>query len=214
MADIDPNLPAAEALGPGQTLEEHYQEKIELYTGRIESDPGNWKHYLGLFAVYLDLGHKAEALESLDELEKGVKDLSMAARALGANGFWQMKENQDWEIGLELYRRAHELQPGNWLYLVGLGNAHFMLGQSNEALAEFTESTKLPGGQNSLSFFWLTVAYAQRGNNKEAVSWYKKAVEQMPADGSRMDPLIWRHLDVMRGWAPTWVDIKTEEETP
>ncbi len=37
--DLDANLPTTEALGPGQTLDEHFREMLAFYTRRIEADP-------------------------------------------------------------------------------------------------------------------------------------------------------------------------------
>ena len=39
VADLDRNISAIEALGPGQTLDEHFREMLALYTRRIEADP-------------------------------------------------------------------------------------------------------------------------------------------------------------------------------
>jgi len=39
VADLDRNVSAIEALGPGQTLDEHLREMIAFYTRRIEADP-------------------------------------------------------------------------------------------------------------------------------------------------------------------------------
>jgi len=54
MADLDLNLSTVEALGPGRTLEEHYQEMVRFYTRRIQTDPGNVISYLNR-AYYFQL---------------------------------------------------------------------------------------------------------------------------------------------------------------
>jgi serine/threonine protein kinase/Tol biopolymer transport system component len=38
-ADLDPALSTVAALGPGQTLDQHWQDMLRLYTRRIETDP-------------------------------------------------------------------------------------------------------------------------------------------------------------------------------
>lgn len=43
--DLDPALSTIEALGPGRTLEEHYQEMANLYTRAIEVDPADASAY-------------------------------------------------------------------------------------------------------------------------------------------------------------------------
>jgi tetratricopeptide (TPR) repeat protein len=205
-------LSATEALGPGQTLEEHYQELIGLYQRRIEIDPENPEHYVSLAKVYIDTGDKEKALEIVDGIEKRVKDTSRAAAAyaelaLGLPG-------NDPEFAMELYRRAHELQPGNWSYLWGLAGAHLLTGQLDQAIAKFTESTKLPGGANSINFFCLAMAHGGRGSKEEAASWYKKAVEQMPATRDSLDATLLPVLDTVQSMASALLGIKTEEEKP
>ena len=113
---------------------------------------------------------------------------------------------------MELYRRAHELKPDNWYYLWGLGGAHLLMGQLDQAIAELTESTKLPGGENSINFFSLAMAHGGRGNKDEATRWYQKAMAQMPTDRSSMDATLQAVLDSVYSMASTRLGIKTEEE--
>jgi len=212
VADLDPNLSAAEALGPGQTLEEHYRELIGLYTRRIEIDPENPEHYVSLARVYLDLGDKDKALESLDGLDKRVKDSSRAAAAYAQLGLPRIQ--RDPELAMELYRRAHELDPGNWYYLGGLAFTHASTGRLDEAIAKYTESMKLPGGENSLNYFGLAMAHESKGQRDEAVGWYEKAMEQMQASANSMGSYLLQVLDVVHSQASRQLGIKTEEETP
>jgi tetratricopeptide (TPR) repeat protein len=210
VADLDPNLPAVEALGPGQTLEQHYQELIGLYTRRIETDPENPEHYASLAGIYLDLGDKDKALESLDGFEKREKDSSRAAASYDQLAFRWLFMNP--ELAMELYRRAHALAPGNWYYLCGLGGAHFLTGQLDQAVAKYTESRKLPGGANSINYFCLAMAHGGKGQRDEAVAWYEKAMEQMPADKTSMNAFLLNVLDVVHSQASSLLGIKTEEE--
>jgi len=212
VADLDPNLSAAEALGPSQTLEQHYQELIGLCTRKIEIDPENPEHYVSLTRAYLDLGDKDKALESLDGFEKRVKDSSRAAAAYDQLGLARIL--RDPELAMELYRRAHELDPGNWFYLCALGFTHASTGRLDEAIAKYTESRKLPGGENSLSYFCLAIAHGGKGQRDEAVGWYEKAMEQMPADKTSMDASLRYVLDYVHSEASRRLGIKTEEETP
>ena len=209
VADLDPKLSAAEALGPGRTVEEHYQELIGLYTRRIKIDPENPEHYASLARVYLDLGDKEKALESLDGIEKRVKDSSRAAAAYGQAGF--SVTGNDPEFALELYRRAHGLQPGNWGYLSGLGGAHLGMAQFDQAIARLTESRKLPDGENSINYFCLAMAHGGKGQRDEAAGWYEKAMKQMPAHRSSMDATLQAVLDEVHSMASTQLGIKTEE---
>ncbi len=61
MADLDPNLSTVEALGPGRTLEEHYQEMVRFYTRRIQIDPGNVISYLSRAYYFQLLGDREKA---------------------------------------------------------------------------------------------------------------------------------------------------------
>ncbi len=54
-ADLNPDLPSGEVLGPGQTREQYHQDMVELFTRRIEADPHDAyayscraRHYDGL----------------------------------------------------------------------------------------------------------------------------------------------------------------------
>ena len=56
-ADLDPAISTVEALGPGQTLDEHWQEMLRLYTRRIEADPQDAYAYADR-ARYYDYLHE------------------------------------------------------------------------------------------------------------------------------------------------------------
>jgi tetratricopeptide (TPR) repeat protein len=45
-ADLDPDVSMFESLGPGQTIKEYYQGKLDLYTQKIEADPGYINNYV------------------------------------------------------------------------------------------------------------------------------------------------------------------------
>ncbi|MBM4028731.1 MAG: hypothetical protein FJ280_25550, partial [Planctomycetes bacterium] len=56
-ADLDPAVPTMKALGPGQTLAEHWQDMLRLYTRRIEADPQDAYAYADR-AWYYDYLHE------------------------------------------------------------------------------------------------------------------------------------------------------------
>ncbi len=62
-ADLDPALSTVKALGPGQTLAEHWQEMLRLYTRRIDTDPHDAYAYFdrARYYDYLHARTKAEA---------------------------------------------------------------------------------------------------------------------------------------------------------
>ena len=59
--DLDPALSTIEALGPGRTLEEHYQEMANLYTRAIEVDPADASAYSSRAQCYDYLRDQAKA---------------------------------------------------------------------------------------------------------------------------------------------------------
>jgi tetratricopeptide (TPR) repeat protein len=61
MAALDPNIPTTEALGPGQTLEQHCQEMVGFYTRRIQTDSRNVISYLKRAYYFQLLGDREKA---------------------------------------------------------------------------------------------------------------------------------------------------------
>jgi serine/threonine protein kinase/Tol biopolymer transport system component len=61
--DLDPALSAVKALGPGQTLAEHWQDMLRLYTRRIQADPQDAYAYFDR-ARYYDHMHERSKAEA------------------------------------------------------------------------------------------------------------------------------------------------------
>jgi Tol biopolymer transport system component len=61
VAALDPDVSAVEALAPGRTLEEHYQEMVRLYTRAIEADPNDAYAYSDRARYYDYLHDRANA---------------------------------------------------------------------------------------------------------------------------------------------------------
>jgi hypothetical protein len=72
VADIDANISTIEALGPGLTLAQHYQEMLNFYTGRIEADPHDADSYF----------HRAQYYDYLNEQKKSAADMEKYAAIL------------------------------------------------------------------------------------------------------------------------------------
>jgi serine/threonine protein kinase/Tol biopolymer transport system component len=64
-ADLDPNVSTVEALGPGQTLNEHFRQMVAFYTRRIEADPEDAYAY----------SDRAQYYDYLHDREKAVADM-------------------------------------------------------------------------------------------------------------------------------------------
>jgi hypothetical protein len=61
VAGLDPNIPIVEALGPGQSLAEHFQEMLAFYSRRIEADPLDAYAYSSRARYYDYLHERATA---------------------------------------------------------------------------------------------------------------------------------------------------------
>ncbi|MHC4192398.1 MAG: tetratricopeptide repeat protein, partial [Planctomycetota bacterium] len=169
-----------ESLGSGRTLEEHYQEMVDRFTRRIDTYPEDVRNYRYRAAPNIDLGDREKALDDLKKYADVIKDPSVAAQAYDITA-WRLvgrrQEMVDPEIAVELYHKAHEMQPKDWRYLRGLGAAHYRTGQWDEAITTLTKSTELVDGENALNYLFLAMAHWQSGNKAEAANWYNKAVE-------------------------------------
>ncbi|MHC4681222.1 MAG: tetratricopeptide repeat protein, partial [Planctomycetota bacterium] len=172
-------LADTESLGPGRTLEEHYQEMFDRHTRRIDTDPEHAQNYYSRARYSIDLGDREKVLEDLKKYADVVKDPA-AAQAFDITA-WRFvgrcQEMVDPEIAVELYHKAHEIQPKDWRYLSGLGAAHYRTGRWDEAITTLTKSTELVDGENALNYLFLAMAHWQLGNKAEAANWYNQAIE-------------------------------------
>ena len=168
------------SLRPGRTIEEHCQEMVDYYTRRVDIDPEDQGLYLLRAGLYVYLQEGKKAIADLDKYVGIVKDPARAADAYAGLAVPLVPEPQEManpDISMELFRKAHEMQPENWLYLTGLGRAHYRVGWWAEAIIEFTKSTKLPDGDNGLNFLCLSMAHWQLGKKEQATNWRNQAIE-------------------------------------
>jgi len=189
VASLDPNVSAAEALGPGRTVEEHCQEMVSFYTRRIEVDPENPAHYLSRAQCYIYLQDSKKAFA---DLEKYAEINPSQAEAGYGNLAWCLVRSHEMvspQIVVELFRKANEIQPESWFYLNGLGMALYCAGQWEEAINTLTKSTELPYGEHSRDFLFLSMAHWQLGNKAAGANWYTKAIESIQK--SNIDTTQW-----------------------
>ncbi|MHC4118729.1 MAG: protein kinase domain-containing protein [Planctomycetota bacterium] len=176
------------SLGPGQTLEEHYQEKVEKFTRWLGADPERTQYYLRRAANNIRLGKRNEVLEDLETYADFVKatdgpnNSSVIAQGYGGAA-WSLLHSHnatvDPDFAVELLAKAHQLQPQNWTHLYGLGTAYYRMGQWNDAITELMKSTEENGGANALNYLFLAMAHWQLGNKIEATNWYTRATDSM-----------------------------------
>jgi serine/threonine protein kinase len=168
------------ALRPTRTIQEHCQEMVDFYTRRIETDPGDADNYPSRAECYVYLQDNKKAFADLEKYADIVKDPSVVAQTYDTLAWPLVSRVQEMvnpEIAVELYCKAHEMNKENWLYLNGLGIAHYRAGQWEEAINALTKSTELPGGQNTWNFLFLSMAHWQSGNKETTVKWYNKTVQ-------------------------------------
>jgi len=179
VANLDPNVSAAQALGPGRTLEEHYQEMIDFYTRRINVEPEEAGHYLTRAECYIYLDDREKAFA---DLEKSAGDPSRNANTYNDLA-WILVTRPDVKLrkptfAVELAKKAIQAVPEeNSSFWNTLGVAHYRAGQWEEAITALTKSTKLPGGENSTNFLFLSMAHWQSGDKAAAANWYNKVPE-------------------------------------
>ncbi len=183
------------ALVPGRTIEEHCQEMVDYYTHRVDTDPEDADNYFWRAELYVYLQEYKKAIADLDKYARIVKDSARAADAyagIAVRSGREPREMANPEISMEVFRKAHEMQRENWLYLAGLGRAYYRAGRWAEAIIEFTKSTKLPDGDNGLNFLCLSMAHWQLGEKEQATNWRDKAIEWIQNSNIDTSSLLWQ----------------------
>ncbi len=175
-----------ELLAPSWTLREHCQEMVDRLTRWIDTYPEDTPYYRYRASYNIDLGDREEVLKDLKKYTDLVNDPndpnnpSVAAQAydeMAWNLVGRHQEIVNHEFALELYQKAHEMQPKDWKYLRGLGAAHYRMGQWEEAITKLTKSTKMVDGENGLNYLFLAMAHWQLSNKAVAKNWHNKAIE-------------------------------------
>jgi len=83
-ANLDPNVSTIEALGPGRTLQEHYQQMLRLYTREIEADPQDAYAYSDRAHYYDCLHERAKANADMRQWSAILSEGASSALQLGA----------------------------------------------------------------------------------------------------------------------------------
>ena len=169
------------ALRPGRPIEAHCQEMHEYYSHRIDIDPNDTWNYFYRAEVGAYLEDNDSILADLDRYADILKDPLETAAAYNVLGFnWLFRPQQlvNPEIGIDLYRKAHEMVPENWLYLFALGVAHYRVRHWDRAIETLVKSTELPGGDTEHNSLFLAMSHWKLGDKSTAESWYYRATEQ------------------------------------
>ena len=179
LAEIDPNVPLTEALGPSRSVEEHYQEMADQYSRRISARPQGAGAYLDRADCYLHLDDDDKAFADL-ETYVGLRDSSKPA-SLYNRLAWDLATgtapSRHPKIALYLAKEAVEKAPSRVSYLTTLGAAHYRAGHWQEATESLkSKVTSSEANANADDFLLLSLAYQQLGDRDQAKTWYQRAI--------------------------------------
>jgi serine/threonine protein kinase len=176
-----------EALATYREAVAHCQEAIQIHADNPASYFLLWGRALaGLGAPKEDVAVWEEAAQRAAEGDAGVANT--VAWFLAGNS---KPPVQNPELGVQLARKAVDLEPQKGGFWNTLGVAYYRAGRWQDALAALTKSMPLRSGGDSADWFLLAMAYWQLGDAEEARQWYDQAVEWMDTNKPR-DPELQR----------------------
>jgi eukaryotic-like serine/threonine-protein kinase len=96
---------------------------------------------------------------------------------------------RDFQLALQLAKKAVEKEPQAGAYWNTLGVAHYRAGAWEEAITTLSRSMELTSGGSPGDWFFLAMAHWQKGDKDKARLWYDKAVQWMEKNKSQDDEL-------------------------
>ncbi|MHC4240793.1 MAG: protein kinase domain-containing protein, partial [Planctomycetota bacterium] len=128
---------ATATLDPGQTVEEHVLDAIELCNERIDADPEFAPSYVSRAALYVYLNDEKNAFADLDRYENLVENTNEKAGTYYELG-WRLTHTPQQKvnpaIAVKLHHRAHVLNPKHPWFLGTLGIAYYRAGRWQDAI--------------------------------------------------------------------------------
>lgn len=121
-------------LTPAQK-EQLYEQARIAYQRALELDPKYAEAYIGLGRLYLLLDQEDKTLAAY---QRGLKQCPQEPRLWYELGQAQCRR-KDWNAALDSFRKAHDLDPDNPVYLRALGQTLAVAGQPQEALSVLTQ---------------------------------------------------------------------------
>ena len=154
---------------------EDWNEAIRLYRLAVQEEPGNLSAWLRMADVYAAIDAWSEAGEAMREAGTHHPD---QARVFfdGARAFAEAGEP---EVGLEMARRAVELEPDNPDYLEAQGNLAGWLGQGDLAIESFERALEL-GPQRTWVLLSLGLQTAWAGELDRGAALLRQYLETHP----------------------------------
>ncbi|NIS52951.1 MAG: protein kinase [Phycisphaerae bacterium] len=206
VANLDPNVPTAESLGPGRTPEEHCQEMADFYTRRINFEPENAGYYLS----------RAECYMYLQNRERASADIEMCLRLLGERDHLatslvtRLQENWDdadavpFEVlacarGILGLENSGTFNYTAWL-LATSPSAECRDGAKAVEIA--TKACELTNWKNANFIDTLAAAYAEAGEFDEAVKWQNEAIKLLSPEVEGPPPNMEKRLKLYQSGQP------------
>ena len=186
------SLAARYGLGRAALLAEDYQRAVDLLEEILARAPAAAAAHYPLGMAYRALGNEARAeahlrrrqstaLRPADPLMAEVDALIESARAYETRGN-EALDREEWRAAAELFRRGLALDPDNPALRHRLGTALYVMGDAEDALAEFErvtrESPNFPAVHYSVG-----VLLQGEGRHREAIGRFETALRYQPNDG-------------------------------
>jgi folate-binding protein YgfZ len=185
---LDPtHKDAYEAVGVILARSGRFHEAIDIFTRLEDLAPMEPMVNTNLSLYYMKIGDKATAEEhSAKALQKGM--FGNSSRALSAAEMaaeHEAGQRRDAEAKKEMFRQVMEIDPEDSIALFGLGSAHLILGEWNDA-ARILEQANRVDPKNSAVYLARGKALEKLDHTADAVEVYKQGMDVASKKGDLM----------------------------
>ncbi len=191
VASLDPNVTTLEALGPGLTIEEHWQEMVDFFTRRVNADPEDAANYLSRAVFYIYLQEYGKATADLEEFARHLTSDSRPASTWFHNGV--RRGLATW--GIEKYREGAYDQ--SLATLTILDRYRFAGGKSSPAEAAIIAMSLRQLGQDKEAELVLEQLRGMFGNanSNEFLTWLCRAEKLFAGDNASVRQ-VWELIEL------------------